>query len=187
MNTTAIFENEIEESVSYPGAYLANIREQRGYSQDFVASRLHLRTQVIDHLEADDYSSLPESVFVKGYIRAYANLLEIDSEPLLNSFKQQQQADEKKPEKALWQSRREPNKSLRLIQWLTLLFAFIVLVSLGIWWQKNKDMNLIYAQKNNSKLDLHSRTEPLHVADLSRMQSFVKPAFQDKRKDKLDG
>ncbi len=57
-----------------PGAQLAALREQHGYTAEYVASKLHLRVCMIERLEADDYQDMPEPVFIKGYLRAYAHL-----------------------------------------------------------------------------------------------------------------
>ncbi|ALG67679.1 RodZ domain-containing protein [Beggiatoa leptomitoformis] len=71
-----------------PGAQLRYMREQNNLSVESVADRLYLNYSVIQAIEADDYTRLPSRVFVRGYIRSYAKLLEIPAEPLLESFGQ---------------------------------------------------------------------------------------------------
>ena len=39
-----------------PGAQLARLREQKGFSQEYVAARLHLRVRLIQLLEEDRYA-----------------------------------------------------------------------------------------------------------------------------------
>ena len=61
---------------------------------------------------------MPEPVFIKGYLRAYAKLLSVPPDPLLEIFTTIYSSD-KKLEKALWQSKQRTNKGERLVRVLT--------------------------------------------------------------------
>lgn len=65
-----------------PGQLLARAREARGLSRKAAADALNLPLRTLEALEADDYDTLPPLTFVKGYLRAYAQLLEIDPDRL---------------------------------------------------------------------------------------------------------
>jgi len=65
------------------GSILSAARQRQGLSVADVARQLKLRVRQIEALEADDYKSLPRITFVRGFIRNYAKLLQIDAEPLL--------------------------------------------------------------------------------------------------------
>lgn len=67
-----------------PGRVLAQAREQRGQTIAEVALQLKLSPHQIESLEADDFSKLPGPVFVRGFVRNYARLLNLDPEPLLS-------------------------------------------------------------------------------------------------------
>ena len=69
-----------------PGATLAKVREQLGMTVEQVADKLHLSQRQIDALENNRYEDLPEAPYVRGYIRNYALLLDIDEQPLLEAF-----------------------------------------------------------------------------------------------------
>lgn len=69
-----------------PGARLRHAREQKNLSIPHVADRLYLNVNVIKALEADDYDSLPSPVFVRGYLRNYAKLLEIPVDSVLDGY-----------------------------------------------------------------------------------------------------
>lgn len=69
--------------VSRPGSVLSAERESLGVSVREVAETLNLSITMVNAIEADDLDSLPGAVFARGYIRAYARLLELDPEPLL--------------------------------------------------------------------------------------------------------
>jgi cytoskeleton protein RodZ len=67
-----------------PGHALAQAREQRGQSVAEVAQQLKLSPHQVEALEADDYERLPGPVFVRGFVRNYARLLNLDPQPLLS-------------------------------------------------------------------------------------------------------
>jgi cytoskeleton protein RodZ len=82
-------------------AELAGVREQRGWSQADVAQRLKLRVRQLDALERGDWEALPGRAFVRGTLRAYARLLEVDIEPLLKVVGGFAQAEELRPSASL--------------------------------------------------------------------------------------
>ncbi|MGE5027488.1 MAG: RodZ domain-containing protein [Betaproteobacteria bacterium] len=65
------------------GQTLAEARERLGLSIPDVARQLRLSARQVEALEADDYSNLPAQTFLRGFIRNYAKLLQLDPEPLL--------------------------------------------------------------------------------------------------------
>jgi len=68
------------------GSLLVLAREEQQLSVDDVASRLRMSSRQITALENDDFSALPEPMITRGFIRNYARLLHIDSEPLLQAY-----------------------------------------------------------------------------------------------------
>lgn len=179
MNTTITMDEQIDDAQGKPGAQLAAERLQQGYSSEYVAGKLHLRVRVIELLEADEYHSLPEPVFIMGYLRAYAKLLSMSPEPLLATFNSLYKPESRPSEKALWQSRRETNKAEHAIRWLTGFFAAVVLAAVAMWWYTNKDnerlfpANVSHADASPSK----SETE-IRLTDLSKMRSLLSSRSQ---------
>lgn len=167
-------DNTTINTINY-GEQLASIREQKGYTIEYVANKLHLRARVIELLERNDFKSLPGPVFIKGYLRAYAKLLGVSPDIYIDVFNQQYVV-EKKPERALWQSKRESHKGEHLIRWFTLVFAVGAIIAVGIWWQKNNDIQQAYSEKNGtSELSLEQTTTELKLTDISKMQSLLNP------------
>lgn len=180
MNTITEIADEIQsETLENPGLQLARAREKKGYTQEYVAAKLHLRVKMIELLEKDDYSQMPEAVFIRGYLRAYAKLLGISVEPLLAIFNSSY-SSERKFEKALWQSKRESHVAERFVRWLTVLIAVGVIVAVGLWWQKNKESQPITTSKNDQiEKNFESETLPnstesaANLTDISKMQSVL--------------
>lgn len=75
-----------------PGRQLAAARASCGLSVADIARQLKLSPWQIEALEADDYRRLPGTVFVRGFIRNYANLVKLDAAPLLANSRQQSSA-----------------------------------------------------------------------------------------------
>lgn len=178
MNTTVTVDEIHNGNQEKPGLFLAGIREKRGFSQEYVAGKLHLRVRVIELLEADDYEQMPEPVFIKGYLRAYAKLVGTPPDPLLAMFNAICTTSERKLEKALWQGKRESNRSERAVRLLTGVITITAIIAVGIWWQKTKDSqqqvasndSAVVAEASNPKVDSEIR-----LTDLSKMSSVLTP------------
>jgi cytoskeleton protein RodZ len=76
-------QNPVEPTVPSPGAQLAALRKQRGWSIEDVASQLNLAPRQVQAIENDDYPALPGMAVARGFVRAYAKLLKVDPTPLL--------------------------------------------------------------------------------------------------------
>lgn len=175
MNTTTTLDELNQNEIDNPGLQLASIRLQRGFSIEYVASKLHLRVRIIELLENGDFNLLPEPVFIKGYLRAYAKLLGVAPEPFLAVFNQQN-TFETKTERALWQSKRESHKGEHLLRLITIVFALGVMVAVGVWWQKNRDTQQAYMPpETTSDVSLNQPSNEIKLTDLSKMQSLLTP------------
>lgn len=73
------------------GAKLKQAREQQGLSIEEVAATLKLLPRIISHLESNNYQALPQTVFVKGYLRLYAELLALPVQDVYADFEAQYQ------------------------------------------------------------------------------------------------
>lgn len=172
-HVTSIEEDE-SPIVEKPGAQLAAQRIALDYSAEYVASKLHLRVRMIELLEADDYQNMPEAVFIKGYLRAYAKLLGMPSEPLLKAFNRLN-SGERKLEKALWQSRRETHRAEHAVRWLTIVFAVGVVVAVTMWWRgqdSEHNFPLHFTRAEVAPQRNQAETE-IRLTDLSKMRSLL--------------
>jgi cytoskeleton protein RodZ len=70
------------------GQRLRAERLRRGLSVGEVARRLRLSTQQINALEEEDYSKLPSGTFLRGFVRNYGSLLQLDTNSLLRLLTQ---------------------------------------------------------------------------------------------------
>lgn len=65
------------------GQILRNAREAQGVTVEEAAARLRLMHRQIEAMEADDFESLGQPVFARGFVRNYARLLALAPETLL--------------------------------------------------------------------------------------------------------
>lgn len=65
------------------GALLKAGREEQNLSVADVATKLKLTARQVEALEAEDLSHLPSPVFVRGFVRNYARLVDVDADSLI--------------------------------------------------------------------------------------------------------
>jgi len=72
-----------ETPILSPGEQLRKARQGYRWSVEDVAANLNLTATVVRALESGNHEELPEAIFVRGYLRAYARLMEIDESVVL--------------------------------------------------------------------------------------------------------
>jgi len=84
---TGDVETSVQDATPEPrlpaGARLREAREAAGLSIDAVAQQLKLAPRQVQAIEGDDYAQLPGRTFVRGFMRNYARLLQLDPEDVL--------------------------------------------------------------------------------------------------------
>ena len=65
------------------GRILRDAREAQGVTLDDAAVRLRLMHRQVEAMERDDFESLGQAVFARGFVRNYARLLGLAPDPLL--------------------------------------------------------------------------------------------------------
>lgn len=69
------------------GQILKETREANLYKLEDIEKHTKIRKELIEALEADDYSKLPPATFVQGFIKNYGKFLGLDTEKLLAIFR----------------------------------------------------------------------------------------------------
>lgn len=146
-----------EELLPCPGKRLKMAREAKGMDVAQAAAQLHLSRAMVNALEAEDYDKLPARVFVRGYYKNYARLVDVPEEVILQEF------DDRCPDgdcadalpvvtKKLKPEVRSNNGLVRLVTWLIIIFLIGMLV---VWWQgyfnwpaKHQDASDVMQQQN---------------------------------------
>ena len=71
------------------GQIFRRARTDLGYNILDIATHLNIASTHLDAIEADDINSLPPKVYAVGFVRAYADVLSLDSEKMAYLFKVQ--------------------------------------------------------------------------------------------------
>lgn len=136
-----MMEPESTDNPEYPaidiGGQLRKAREVASLSVDDIASDLRIHVNYIEALEKNNFEILNGPTYVKGYIRNYARLLEIDADPLVEAY-QSSVGEERIP---VWSGSQQPlhKGSSHRKSMLTgsVIVALALLVLFGIWLLKS--------------------------------------------------
>ncbi|MFM6904612.1 MAG: helix-turn-helix domain-containing protein [Acinetobacter sp.] len=125
-------------NIQRPGEYLRQIRIAQKKELEEIASVLNMPVKTLTALEQDDYKSLPEATFIKGYYRAYAKYLNADASAIIQRFDEIYANDTGlKANHALNNSpikimgKLSGSKSVRNRKWLKRIAIFTVIAVLG--------------------------------------------------------
>ena len=80
--------NSAEIPVVSLGKMLREARERQGLSVMDVSSQIKFAPRQIEALEEDDLQHLPETAFLRGFVRSYAKILHLDAQVLLAALPQ---------------------------------------------------------------------------------------------------
>ncbi len=70
------------------GYYLKHERELRGVLLEEISGATKIHIRFLQALENNQFDELPGEVFIKGYIRSYANIIGSDAEEMLNIYEE---------------------------------------------------------------------------------------------------
>ncbi len=144
-------------------------RQEQGFSLEQVASTTKIQIKYLEHLEAGDYQTLPGEIYVRTWIKLYADFLSLPSRELLSDYKKEKTVvDQFKDE--------ELKKESKLIKYLgphflrKILLAGVILLALGyLAWELNNIIAppevTILSPENNlktgvSSIDIEGKSEP---------------------------
>lgn len=120
------------------GQMLRDAREAQGITLEDAAARLRLMHRQIEAMETDDFESLGQPVFARGFVRNYARLLGLVPEDLLTRM-------EGAPAEPAAVSQAEPplHRSWLTSPWLILLLMGLLVaaaVPVALYWWLNSDV-----------------------------------------------
>ncbi|MBH8602224.1 helix-turn-helix transcriptional regulator [Thermoactinomyces sp. CICC 23799] len=108
--------------MSKPFEELKKAREQKQLSLKEAAEKTRIDENYLAALENAEFSGLPDPLYVRGFIRRYSKLLEIDAKPMLDAYKkweQEEHPEESRPATTLpSRSSRTQESSRQKKKWL---------------------------------------------------------------------
>lgn len=117
------------------GPRLRLAREAMNLSEKEVATRLHLSQKYINILENEDFKQGLPNVFIRGYIRSYARLLNISEPEIVQAIEQfDLNTKAKQAQTALTIPKSNSLKSRRYPRLITFFILTVIISQVGIWW-----------------------------------------------------
>ena len=137
------------------GSYLKHERELRGVPLEEISGATKIHIRFLQALEDNQFDELPGEVFIKGYIRSYANIIGTDVEEMLNIY---EESVGNKTEN-ISESVPPSNISAKTFLVFTLLGLIILALIFGV--------RFLISSKNN---------QPIKNAELNEKQNVEPPA-----------
>lgn len=131
-NVTQESPNELSHKSVSIGALLVNAREAASFAQADVAEQINLPKSIIQALETDDFDNLPQSTYIRGYLRNYARVVGIDADSLIKVYTEQYHQ-----EPVVETARRSVQSYDPAILWSTVAVLSILVGLVITWWFDN--------------------------------------------------
>ncbi len=148
------------------GTVLKEARAKKAISLEEVHTKIKIHPRVLQLLEDGKFDRLPSPIFVKSFLRSYAEFLELSPEELIQTYEKE---DRKEPEQVLFLRTPEERKTLQdpyrpiFRAALTGLLIIAVLVS-GIFLWKKVHPILIKTKERKTALAPESSLKPAAAA-----------------------
>lgn len=129
-------------TLANPGETLRTARESKSWSISSVAKQLNLSERSLIQIEAGDFSQLPGHTFARGYVRAYAKLLGLDQNRLVQQFDQHTGTDATGSSVNSLGHIDEPVRLSRsMVRFFTFILTLVIAVGAFLWWQDRSTRN----------------------------------------------
>lgn len=149
-------EEEKQDVVGRWGIPLREARLARGMSIEEISKILHLETKLIEAVESEDLERLPSASFVRGYLRSYSKLLEVDAEPIVRAYGLVCGSDPSVITKvARVKAVSSKDSGPRYATWLVVA---VLAISVVIWWRAEV---LLPSVVKNNVIETVLETEPV--------------------------
>lgn len=130
-------ETQPAEAAEPVGVQLQKAREEQGLSISRIADAQHLRCGIIQAIESSDYAQIDSELFLKGYVRAYAKQVGLDSDAIIQDLNRElepirQQKERELEANPLLDIERRKRKKRRIGKMLLLVIAIALSVALII-------------------------------------------------------
>lgn len=170
---------------------LVAAREARGFAPEDVMRQLKLHPRQLQALETGDWEALPGQAFVRGVLRGYGRMLEVDLEPLIEAMSTTVRAADLRPAASLDEPL--PSRSMlgfgsggsgSRVAWILLLAAGVLVLAfffggsdlggVGSWLSRESAVEAVADQQPEAATERSApgtTTEAISLGQLSSEQS----------------
>lgn len=152
---------KVIESVTVGECFRAK-REELGVTLHDLGVKLKIKPEYLESIENSDYDNLPPEVYVKGFIRGYAEFVGFDVSKMVNMFKREVAVKdniEKIPKETSSKKKYDANYPIVTPKIVTVFLTAIVLIVVGyyLWHQissfSSKPYLLVKSPSENSIIE----------------------------------
>jgi len=130
---------QVEEYPQGPGERLRQARESRRLSRHDVSLEMHIDEHIINDIEHDRYDEY-EPIFISGYLRKYARLVDLPGDDLVAHYKRI--CNRQPPALSATVIRRQVRSDHKLFLCISYPIAAVFIAMLVAWWLGNIDTGL---------------------------------------------
>lgn len=106
------------------GSYLQEARQEQGLSIEQIASKTMIQGRLLRAIESGDLDALPEAIYVRGFIKRYAEFLGLDGNEAAHAFPLYPDKSNLEP---TWQ-----NSDVAQLRQAHLYFAYVALITVAV-------------------------------------------------------
>jgi cytoskeleton protein RodZ len=134
------------------GQKLRRAREALRLTTIDIARQLRLHEDRITALENDDYQNMPGVTFVKGYLRAYAQMVNLSGDEIIADFERLNLMPESSRSYMLNLKKQPVSLKDKPVRWLIYIISLSLFVLVAIWWNtlSHTDSNLTLSSNQQS-------------------------------------
>ena len=177
-------------SRSNPGETLRKARESKNLAQAEVAQKLNLTLRALTQVEAGAFDKLPGHTFARGYIRAYAKLLELDQDRLVADFDAYTGTDSAGSSvHALGRIEEPTHLAQSLLRFVSVGLLLGLLAVSFFWWQEqstrkdsdaavSRALEHVEVESADGTTEIHPLDEPEDQAVADGQAQIVEPASE---------
>jgi len=162
MTETNQSSEEIE--LKTPGQLLQQARLATGMSEEEVARRLNLRIQMVRDLEADNYGKSMASTYIKGYLKAYARLMQLSEAQVMDAYRHMGESEPATVKMQSFSQRTRKQAHHSRLMWLTYAIIAIIIVMFILWWLQAEQTSDIEQAAGQDTASLEAPAQPLPAA-----------------------
>ncbi|MGA7595519.1 MAG: RodZ domain-containing protein [Gallionella sp.] len=180
-------ENNSEPSAPAPvppllGAMLREARNQLGMSIADVAAQTKFAPRQIEALEAEDFENLPETAFLRGFVRSYAKILNLDAETLLAALPQAKSpAPELVPASVDVPYPEDHSAQKNLILLAAALLMAVIVAGFAVW-HFTTPIKHAAVEKIETPVSLPAEAEVIHAPAAEEHRNIEPPPAAEHRK-----
>lgn len=121
------------------GSVLKAAREKMGLSIADTAVKLHLRPRIVEDIEANNFTNIASSTYVRGYVKNYARMVGVDIQ-LIEACLSRQVPSVTEPAMQSFSRKTTYQARDTKLKWLSFFIVIVLLGLLVVWWMQKSTL-----------------------------------------------